>query len=188
MKRNISVSLGGMVFHLAEDAYHRLSAYINKLEIHFRSDKDRREIMADIESRMAEHFKERLTSPDMVITLSEVNRVIGIMGEPSDMESNDDTNTTGSFHGGERVKKRLYRDPDGSVIAGVCSGLGYYWNIEAALIRVLFIIIFFWGGGGLLIYIILWIAIPKALTVAEKLEMKGEPVNAENIGRSFQDE
>ena len=73
MKRNISVSLGGMVFHLAEDAYHRLSAYINKLEIHFRSDKDRREIMADIESRMAEHFKERLTSPDMVITLSAVS-------------------------------------------------------------------------------------------------------------------
>jgi len=61
-----------------------------------------------------------------------------------------------------------------------------YWNIDPIIIRILFVVAFFWGGGGLLVYIILWIVIPQADTIAEKLEMRGEPVNAENIGKSFQ--
>ena len=82
--------------------------------------------------------------------------------------------------------KKLYRDPYDSAIGGVCSGLGYYWNIDTLLIRILFVIVALWAGGGLMIYIILWIVIPQARTVAERLEMTGDPVTAENIGRSFQ--
>lgn len=74
-----------------------------------------------------------------------------------------------------------------SVIGGVSSGLGYYWNIDPVLIRILFVILVLFGGGGVLIYVILWIVIPQANTVAERLEMTGDPVNAKNIGKSFEE-
>ena len=186
MKKTVNVSLGGMVFCLEEDAYIRLDRYLKGLEQRFKKSKDVREIMNDIESRIAEHFKERMSFPEMVINLVEVERVIGIMGNPSDFDDNDVNAESSSYNrspGGSR--KRFFRDPENSVIAGVCSGLSYYWNIDVVIIRILFVILAFWGGGGVIIYIILWIVIPEALTVADRLEMTGEPVNAQNIGKSF---
>ena len=186
MKKTVNVSLGGVVFCLEEDAYHKLAAYLNRLETHFQAEKDRKEILADIEARMAEHFREKITSSDGVISLSEVNRVIEIMGEPLDIDGENSANDSKSYNF-KRTNKRLYRDPDNSVIAGVCSGLAYYWNIDPLIIRIIFIVALIWGGGGFLVYVILWIVIPQANSVAEKLEMRGEPVNAENIGKSFQE-
>jgi hypothetical protein len=63
--------------------------------------------------------------------------------------------------------------------------MGHYWRIEPLLFKVLFILTLFWGGLGLITYIILWIVVPPALTTSQKLEMKGEAVTADNIGRSF---
>jgi phage shock protein PspC (stress-responsive transcriptional regulator) len=77
--------------------------------------------------------------------------------------------------------RRLFRDPDHTVFGGVCSGLAAYFNIDVLLMRVLFFAAFFLGLFGFWIYIILWIVAPKANTVAEKLEMRGEPVTVENI-------
>ena len=184
MKKTITVSLGGMVFLLEEDAYFKLDSYLKKLEAGFAQDSDRREIMADIEARIAEHFKDKAPNSGDVVDLSEVLRVIEIMGYPNDIgEPRDYRKTSGPSFSYRR--KKLYRDPMNSAIGGVCSGLGYYWNIDTLLIRVLFIFVALWGGGGVLIYVILWIVVPEARTVAERLEMTGEPVNAENIGRSF---
>lgn len=183
MKKTVNVSLGGVVFSLEEDAYRELSAYLNRLEIHFSKEPDRREILNDIEARMAEHLKERVPN-NQVVTIEDVRRVIEIMGEPSDIGGADSKNDT--FRSSSRNYKRLYRDPDNRVIGGVCSGMGAYWNIDPIIIRILFVIAFFWGAG-LLVYIILWIVIPQADTTAEKLEMRGEPVTAENIGKSFQE-
>ena len=47
------------------------------------------------------------------------------------------------------------------VIAGVCGGLGNYFNLDPVLVRVIFLLLFFFKGGGLLLYIILWIVIPR---------------------------
>jgi phage shock protein PspC (stress-responsive transcriptional regulator) len=187
MKKTVTVSLGGMVFCLEDDAYYTLDSYLRRLENSFAGESDRREIMNDIETRMAEHFKEKAPTTDEVINLAEVVRVIGIMGEPSDFaDSSKNFNTSGRAYyvGG----KRLYRDPETKVFGGVCSGLGHYWNIDPVVLRILFFIVALWGGGGVVVYIILWIAIPEARTVAERLEMTGEPVTAENIGKSFQND
>jgi phage shock protein PspC (stress-responsive transcriptional regulator) len=184
MKKTVTVSLGGMVFCLEDDAYIRLDTYLKRLEGNFLNEPDRREIMNDIESRIAEHLKEKAPTPENVINIFEVNRVIGIMGDPSDFgeENTSSQSTRATF---SHTRKRLYRDADNKVLGGVSSGLGYYWNIDPVIIRILFVIAALWGGG-ILVYIILWIATPEALTASERLEMTGDPVTAENIGRSFQ--
>ena len=56
--------------------------------------------------------------------------------------------------------KRLTRSYNG-VIAGVCGGLGNYFNLDPVLVRAIFLLLFLVGGGGLLLYIILWIAVPR---------------------------
>ena len=99
------------------------------------------------------------------------------------------------------VRKRLYRNPDGKIIGGVCSGIGAYFNFNPWLARFIFLIPFFsfvfrwghWGPnffnltfspGSLIIYIILWLVIPEATTTSEKLEMKGEKVDLNSIKNS----
>jgi phage shock protein PspC (stress-responsive transcriptional regulator) len=57
--------------------------------------------------------------------------------------------------------KRLTRSLNDRVIAGVCGGLGEYFDIDPVVFRILAVFIFFWGGGGLLLYIILWLVIPE---------------------------
>lgn len=185
MKKTVTVSLGGVVFCLEEDAYLKLDTYLRRLENGFANEPDRREIMNDIEARMAEHFKEKAPTSENVITLIEVERVIGIMGDPTD-SAEEQKSRTYSGHPFNSGGKRLYRDPENAVFAGVSSGLGYYWNIDLVIIRIFFAIAALWGGGGVLIYIILWIVIPEARTATERLEMTGEPVTAENIGKKFQ--
>jgi phage shock protein PspC (stress-responsive transcriptional regulator) len=181
MKKTITISLGGMVFCLEDEAFQQLENYLKRLEKRFSGNSDRREIMNDIEARMAEHFKDKYPDSDMVININEVNRVVEIMGEPSDFES-DEANKSFS----NRSRKRLFRDPENRILGGVSSGIGYYWNIDPLIIRILFFVTALWGGGGLFVYIILWIVLPEAHTAAERLEMTGEPVTAENIGKSFQ--
>lgn len=56
---------------------------------------------------------------------------------------------------------RLYRSETNRVIAGVCGGLGEYFNIDPTIIRIIFILITIFGGSGILIYIILWLVIPS---------------------------
>ncbi len=103
------------------------------------------------------------------------------------------------------VRKRLYRNPDGKIIAGVCSGIGSYFNINSWIPRVIFLIPFIsfffrWGHfgpltfpnflsfsfspGSFIIYIILWLVIPEATTTSEKLEMKGEKIDLNSIKNS----
>ena len=50
--------------------------------------------------------------------------------------------------------KRLYRSRDNRMIAGVCGGLGEYFNIDPTLIRLLLLFLTLWGGGGVVVYII----------------------------------
>ncbi len=108
------------------------------------------------------------------------------------------------------TRKKLFRNPDEKVIAGVCSGIGNYFGINAWIPRVLFLLPFLsfvsrwghWGGlwnfgdfmrftfspTSLIVYIILWIVIPEALTTSEKLEMKGEKVDMNSIKASVMGE
>lgn len=57
--------------------------------------------------------------------------------------------------------KRLYRNQHNKILAGVCSGLGDYFNIDPVIIRLLWVVLSIFGGAGILIYIIAWIIIPE---------------------------
>jgi len=182
MKKTISVNLNGSVFVLDEDAYQLLDNYIKQLNKHFASEEGNQEIIADIESRIAEHLKSGLKVDNQVINVDEVRRVIEIMGKPGDI---DDAGVSQETNTQYQSYRKMYRDLDDKILGGVCSGMGHYWRVEPVLFRIIFALTILWGGLGFFIYLILWIVVPAATTTAQKLEMRGEPVTAENIGKSF---
>jgi phage shock protein C len=57
--------------------------------------------------------------------------------------------------------RKLYRSRTNRQLAGVCGGLAQYFNIDATLIRVLFVVLAVLGGSGLVIYLVLWIIVPR---------------------------
>ncbi len=59
------------------------------------------------------------------------------------------------------MNKRLYRSKNNSMIAGVCGGLGEYFDMDPTFIRLLWILFILAGGSGILAYIIAWIVIPQ---------------------------
>lgn len=186
MKKTFTINISGTIFHIEEDAYERLQGYLIKLKNHFGNSSEAREIIADIESRIAELFLEKTKGDNMVITLEMIEEVMTIMGSPEDFLQQEDESE--SVSGAGSRKRRLYRSPDSRVIAGVCGGLGAYFRMDPVILRIIFVLLFFFNGVGFLAYIILWIAVPKALTTSQRLEMHGEKVNVSNIERSFRDQ
>ncbi len=191
MKKAIKINLSGIIFHIDEDAYDKLKKYLDAISSHFSNQQESKEIINDIETRISELFEEKKLKEEDVISIDMVNEVIEIMGNPEDIADTGDEPSTGNkqFHSYHSSKnKRLYRDPDNSVISGVCGGLGAYFNIDPIIFRLLFVILLFAGGASLLLYVILWIVIPKAETAGQKLEMSGEPVNVSNIEKKVRKE
>lgn len=186
MKKTFTINISGTIFHIEEDAYEKLQGYFQKLKNHFGNSNEGREIIADIESRVAEIFAEKTKGETKVITLELIDEVISIMGTPEDfMDPGMDEEP---IPGISRRKRRLYRSPDSRVIAGVCGGLGAYFNIDPVILRIIFVLLLFVNGVGLLAYIILWIAVPRAVTTSQRLEMRGEEVTVSNIQKSFRDQ
>jgi phage shock protein PspC (stress-responsive transcriptional regulator) len=190
MKKAIKINLSGIIFHIDDDAYEKLKLYLDTISRHFSDKQESKEIIDDIESRIAELFQERITAENQVITLKIVNEVIDIMGNPEDIadtgEGTDEKKR--SFHESYASSKRLYRDPENSVIAGVCGGLAAYFGVDPVIFRLLFVIFFFAGGASILVYVILWIVLPRAETAAQKLEMRGEKVNVSNLEKKIREE
>lgn len=58
--------------------------------------------------------------------------------------------------------KKLYRSSNDTMLAGVCGGLGKYFNFDSTLIRLLFVFLFFIGFGAILFVYLVWIfVVPK---------------------------
>ena len=81
--------------------------------------------------------------------------------------------------------KKLFRNPDDQVLGGVCGGIAAYFGLDATLVRILFVASIFFGGAGFIAYIVLWIITPPAVTLTDKMQMKGEPVTLSNIESSI---
>jgi phage shock protein PspC (stress-responsive transcriptional regulator) len=186
MKKTITINLSGAIFSIDEDAYELLRNYLSRIESHFSDGGERADIMADIEGRIAELFSPSGIEYVHAITVADVRKVIETMGEPEDIA--DSTDTTDRPYTGTKTGRRIYRDIDKRVLGGVCSGMAAYMSIDVIWIRLLFVILGLAFFSGILVYILLWIVIPPARTVAQKLEMKGEPVNLSNIGKAVKDE
>jgi phage shock protein PspC (stress-responsive transcriptional regulator) len=188
MKKAVKINLSGQIFHIDEDAYEKLKVYLDTISSHFSNANESKEILSDIETRIAELFHEKMNDENQVISIIEVDEVINIMGRPEEIA--DEEEPSGSQkHREQRASRRLYRDPDNAVLGGVSSGLSAYFNLDVILIRVLFVVLTLIGvGTPILLYIILWIAVPRAQTSAEKLEMRGEKVTVSNIEKTVKEE
>ncbi|HBE43286.1 MAG TPA: hypothetical protein DDW27_19220 [Bacteroidales bacterium] len=186
MKITVSINLGGYSFNIDEDAYDELKRYLKNLELHFAGEESASEILSDIETRISELFRARLSSFKQVITMDDVRYAISVLGNPEDFH--DEERKSGSEKFSSPGYHRMYRDPDHRIIGGVCAGMGAYWSIEPWIVRIIFIALILAGGLGLLIYLILYIVLPEAKTTSQKIEMKGDPVNIRNITDAVKNE
>ena len=260
MKKNISINISGIIFHIEEDGYETLRKYLDSIKRYFASFEDSSEILSDIESRIAEIFLAKLNEGKQVITTEDVNSLVSTMGSVNDFKAAEEQelgaaeftyeDTKGQSGGTTReAAKKLYRDQKRKIAGGICAGFGHYFNIDPVwprllfallvlgsygsllivyiilwialpaseeleeeasvrkmyrdsekkviggvasgvaaffgtdltVIRVLFVIFIFFGGLGLLVYILLWITLPEAKTITEKMQMQGEAFTLSNI-------
>ena len=191
MNKTVNINLGGMFFHIDEDAYQKLTRYFDAIKRSLSNSSGQDEIIKDIEMRVSELLTEKQKTEKHVVGLKDVDEVIAVMGQPEDYRIDEEgigaasTNYSSSTSTGSR---KLYRDKDGGMIGGVLAGLGHYFGIDKVWLRIFFLIMFFAWGTGVLAYIILWIVMPEAKTTAEKLEMTGEPVTISNIEKKVREE
>ena len=204
MRKTLNINLGGMAFVIDENAFELLHNYLEVLKRKFNNEAERAEIMNDIESRIAELLNQRLQNRKEVIGYEDVQFVTDAMGKPEDIageenetaeptgkttQAGSSSTTTSSTSAAEPVKKRLFRDPDDAKVGGVISGLCHYFGIEDPVwARIIAVILIFPTSGSLiLIYFLLLVIVPKAQSAAEKLQMKGEPVNINTIEKEIKE-
>jgi phage shock protein PspC (stress-responsive transcriptional regulator) len=263
MKKNISINISGIIFHIEEDGYENLKKYLDSINKYFASFDDSSEILADIESRIAEIFLSKLNEGKQIITADDVSALMATMGSVNDFRAaeeqesstkgqkfsqsysenpNDDSGRSynqpkqlmrdqkrktlggvcaglgsylnvdpvwirlifailtfaygitliayvimwivvpGSYELEEpEVTKKLFRDTDRKVLGGVAGGVASFLGVDIILVRVLFIICSVVGGLGVLVYIVLWVVLPEARTLTDRIQMQGEPVTLSNI-------
>ncbi len=208
MKEVERFSLGGYAFTLEQDAASLVADYLGALEKYYNGREGGSEIMDGIEERMAELLLEK-AGRDGVCTRGMIEQIIGILGKPEVIEAAGEEEDARSQARSEDkrprddIKKRkLYRDMNDKVVAGVCSGLAAYFKIDVAVPRILFAlfsIIFLmgwrWNGNHFvltmhlffpILYIILWICMPPAKTVRQRWEQRGEDGTLNGIQRSIE--
>ena len=191
MKKTLSINLNGRVFNIDEDAYELLENYLQNLKSYFRKEQDSAEIIRDFEARIEELFQERVRLGYNVISIDQVETVIGRMGKPEDFGEEDFSSEKSTADSSkesinqEKPKKRFYRNVDDKMVGGVCSGISAYFGWDPLPVRIVFFILIFLTHLYLIpVYLLLWIFMPAAITASQKLEMRGEAVTLENIGKT----
>ena len=186
MKKVLNISLGNRSFSIEEDAYKRLNKYLEHFRARLAAQSgvpftQNAEVMEDLESRIAELFLQAGVGDGRVVDIELVERVTLQLGMPDGAPERPAASETAENEPQER--KKIYRDYDNRRIAGVCAGLANYLDIDVVLARILMLVALIAGTAGFWIYVICWIAIPKAVTPTQKCEMNGLPVTAENLAK-----
>ncbi|MDR1274642.1 MAG: PspC domain-containing protein [Odoribacteraceae bacterium] len=192
MKRVEIIHVGGMTFSMDDDARERLASYVDALGNYFKNEQGGREIIADIENRIAELLAARPGGEKAVVTLPEVEQLIATLGTVEDITGDEPAHDDDEPAG--RQPRRLYRDHDARYIGGLCAGIARWAGIRVLAVRLLFILpaacwhewpIVFLSIGA---YLVACLLVPVANTTARKLEMRGRPVNVSNIEKSVREE
>lgn len=182
MKKVISAGIGGRSFTINEDAYGRLESYLTLFRNHVR-EAGTEEVMDELESRIADLFYESVGDSSRVVDMELVEKVISQLGMPDGSSTSSSAGTGSTVDYDPRAIRKLYRDTDDVRIAGVCSGLALYFGIDTALMRIIMLVALIAGSAGFWAYLILWIAVPKALTPAQKCELRGLAPTASNLAK-----
>ena len=203
MKTTVSIHLGGHLMHAEEDAHRQLVHYLDSIKKHLDNTEGREEILSDIESRFAELVVERWSGKSGVITLKDVESVIQILGSPSQWTEGPvdafseaesvsgkqaETGERSGYQGEIPAPKRLFRDGSRRVLGGVSAGLAAYFGLDLALVRVVVLLLGLFTGIGVFAYLVLWVAVPKARSTADRLAMQGRAVTLESIRNKVEEE
>lgn len=185
MKKTITITIGNTIFYVEEDAYDALSEYLDSVKSHFAKRSDGAEIIADIESRIAEHFMKGKGQKERIVTISDVETLIASMGKPEEFADGDSSDSASETDKNGSPRKKLYRDTSDTMAGGVASGIAAYLGIEPIIVRIAFVLFTLSWGFGIAIYILLWILMPEAKTASEKLQMKGHPITLKSIDKAM---
>ena len=209
MKEIENVSIAGIAFKLEDEAYGKLKNYLDQIRESYGDSSDGREILDDIEARIAEII---LTQQDasVIVSLPLIDHTLKRLGAPEDISDGSrgkNREPAPTPHSAKQIPHRLYRNPEGAKFGGVCSGLAAYFNTDPVWVRLFFaapvvLLVFFsvigWKGlvpvttgflsTSFLLYFLLWIVIPKAKTPLQKLEMKGETITKGKLEQTFREE
>jgi phage shock protein PspC (stress-responsive transcriptional regulator) len=195
MNKVTTINLGGNAYQLEEGGYEALRAYLETAAARLKDNPDRDEIILDIERAIGEKFRALLASHKNVIETKEVNAVITEMGPiETDTDSSSAGRSRASGTGGQKFAaaeppglgswpRRLYRIREGSMLAGVCNGIGVYLNIDPTFIRLAFVFLAVVWGTGVLAYIVMALVIPEAVSPEEKAAASGSPFTAQEFIR-----
>lgn len=159
MKETVNVNIGSQAFTLDEDAYRVLRSYLD--DIRSRLPEYDTETMGDIEVRIAEIFREIVSSPMRVITLDTVRTAMHRMGALSDFGERRGNTARQEDEEAEPETRKLYRSRTDRSIAGICGGLADFFHVDATVMRLLMLFLIIFGGLSIWAYIILWIIIPE---------------------------
>ena len=209
MKKIVKVSIADISFTLDNDAYVSLKQYIDSLHNYYDKDPDGKEIVADIEARIAELILDEQVYTK-VVSKPLIDGIIAQLGSPEEIDDEAGEEASGPGPAGSAsetsIPRRLHRNSEGRIFGGVCSGLARYFDINVAWIRLIFILPVFlrilaspfhshslhnfgegWSWVFFLTYIVLWIALPMARTPRQKLEARGERITPSSIRQNLQD-
>jgi phage shock protein PspC (stress-responsive transcriptional regulator) len=168
MKKTISINIGGVIFHIEEDGYEKLKSYLSSIQRYFSSFADSKEILSDIEGRVAERFlNKQKAEAKQVISLTDVDELISAMGTVADFEAIEQSedlfadplqsaapgasipkeetySSTSSAAPKVETKttaapKKLIRDLRRKLLGGVAAGLGHYFTIDPLWVRLAFL-------------------------------------------------
>lgn len=207
MDKTVSISIGGFSFVLDEIAYNKLKTYLQDVKTSLRGTEGIEDIIEDVEIRIAELFRERLKFRE-VVNEDDINFVIATMGHPDqykveDEEGETTSSTNSSYtsssnnqsYGGQQTgAKRLYRDPDDTIVTGLSAGLAHYMGVDPWFVRAIWLVLLVLGVATfgvsfwlvVFCYFILLIFVPKAKTTSEKLQMYGQPANIDTLKKNVE--
>lgn len=177
MNEITNIHLGRQPYKIAVDAHGILQDYMH--DIKEQVGPKGKDVVDEVELRMAELLAERGITGDKVILMKDVEYLKEQLGSPRDFKdedegaNKDETETTGT--------KRLYRDTDHGMVAGVAAGLAAYFHIDPVIVRLLFVIAALTGGWGFALYIVMWLIVPEAKTSSDRLHMWGKAVTVDNL-------
>ncbi len=170
------IHLGRQAFTISVDAHHELRHYLDAIKDQIK-DKD---VIDEIELRMAELLTEHGLNNDKVILPADVDYLKEQLGNPTDFkEDEEDSHPVNSK---QSTSKKLFRDSENAMVAGVAAGLAEYFGLDVLLIRILFVILAIISlGWGILLYILLWLLVPEAKTTSDRLQMAGKPITVDSL-------
>jgi len=187
MNKIIKINLAGQAVSIDEQAYDSLSQYMRSLEKYFINTESGKEILEDIEARIAELFFATLRSNDFISEIH-VQEAITLMGTAQDMGAEDNDESQDSQGYKDPKRKKLFRDKEDAIFGGVCSGIGAYYGLDTIAVRIMFILLVMLAGAPIVAYIILWAIIPAAITAQDRYRMHGDASTISDIANNIREE